>query len=73
MTTAARPPEHPATEHPAVEQLAIEQLAIEHLEGFVTALAAAGVVPGLNKRVDFLRAVALVRPASRPSCTGRRA
>ena len=64
MTTAARPPEHPATEHPAVEHLAIEQLAIEHLEGFVTALAAAGVVPGLNKRADFLRGVALVRPAA---------
>ncbi len=64
MTTAARPPEHPATEHPAVEQLAIEQLAIEHLEGFVTALAAVGVVPGLNKRADFLRGVALVRPAA---------
>ncbi|MGA3218282.1 MAG: VWA domain-containing protein [Acidimicrobiales bacterium] len=41
-----------------------QQLAIEHLEGFVTALAGAGVVAGLNKRADFLRGVALVRPAS---------
>ncbi len=39
-------------------------LAAAHLEGFTTALAGAGVVPGANKRVDFLRAVALVRPAS---------
>lgn len=49
---------------PGAGPLAVKQLAIEHLEGFVTALAAAGVVPGLNKRADFLRALALVRPAS---------
>ncbi len=39
-------------------------LAAAHLEGFVTALAAAGVVPGVTKQVDFLGGVALVRPAS---------
>jgi hypothetical protein len=56
--------EQPAAEHRNIEQPAAEQLAIEHLEGFVTALAGAGVVPGVNKRVDFLRGVALLRPAS---------
>jgi uncharacterized protein with von Willebrand factor type A (vWA) domain len=59
MRTAAGPAEHRAIEHRA-----IEHRATEHLEGFVTALAAAGVVPGLNKRADFLRGVALVQPAS---------
>ena len=47
----------PNTDNPAAALLAAA-----HLEGFVTALAGAGVVPGANKRVDFLRAVALMRP-----------
>jgi uncharacterized protein with von Willebrand factor type A (vWA) domain len=42
----------------------VEHLAVEHLQGFVTALARAGVVPGVQKQVDFLRAVALLRPCS---------
>ena len=42
----------------------VEHLAVEHLQGFVTALVRAGVVPGVQKQVDFLRAVALLRPCS---------
>jgi len=42
----------------------VEHLAVEHLQGFVTALARAGVVPGVQKQVDFLRAVAFLRPCS---------
>ena len=42
----------------------VEHLAVEHLQGFVTALARAGVVPGVQKQVDFLRAVALLRLCS---------
>jgi hypothetical protein len=53
-----------AADHLAAAQLAAAHLAAAHLEGFTTALAGAGVVPGANKRVDFLRAVALMRPVS---------
>ena len=49
MTTAARQAEH---------------LAVEHLQGFVTTLARAGVVSGVQKQVDFLQAVVLLRPSS---------
>jgi uncharacterized protein with von Willebrand factor type A (vWA) domain len=41
-----------------------EDLARRHLQGFVTALAGSGVVPGAQKQVDFLQAVALLRPAA---------
>ena len=53
-----------AADHLAAAQLAAAHLAAAHLEGFTTALAGAGVVPGANNRVDFLRAVALMRPVS---------
>jgi len=39
-------------------------LAAQHLQGFIAALGAAGVAPGVQKQVDFLRGVALLRPSS---------
>jgi hypothetical protein len=51
-------------EQPGAASVVPEDLAVAHLNGFVTALGAAGVVPGVNKQVDFLRGMALVRPAS---------
>jgi hypothetical protein len=48
----------------AAAPLAAANLAAAHLDGFITALSAAGVAPGANKRVDFLRGVALTQPAS---------
>jgi uncharacterized protein len=38
-------------------------LALDHLHGFMTALEAAGVAPGVQKQADFLRAVGLFRPS----------
>lgn len=41
---------------------AAQRLAQDHLHGFLAALGAAGIAPGPQKQVDFLRAVALTAP-----------